>query len=453
MFFNMKFNIVRNSMILIVLALFSIESYAYIHTDKRDSSDLDILSLTLDGAIELALDKNLTLLIAQKEIERVDWSRKENWNSLLPSVSANAQYTNNILKPVFFADFFPGGKMEMGSNNSYAVTGALQVPILSIPLFKSIRLSELELKSTLESARESKIELISQVKSSYYGILMLQESLRVLNDSYSNAQETASNIELMYSNGMASEFDMIRSQVSVKNLLPSLTQAKNSLELAKMQIKILLSLPLETSIELKGSIQDFENELSKREQMDYNLSNNSNIRRLKIQQMVLNKNFELIRSQRLPSLSGFANYQLQMQSEDFNLTHPWSNSFAVGFSIQVPIFNKFSIYNKEKQARVAIMQLEHQRELTELNLATSLKNTLNEMERASVQYESDKEAVRQATRGYEIAKVRYSTGAGTLLELNDSELALTSSRLNLTQAIYDYLKAKSEYDKIRGLEY
>ncbi len=439
---------------ILLFTFFVVETKAISYKVYEDSTNINTLSLTLDRAIELALDKNLTLLIAEKEIERVDWSRKENWNSLLPSVSANAQYTNNILRPVFFADFFPGGKMEMGSKNSYAVTGSLQVPILSIPLFKSIGLSELELKSALESARGSKIELISIVKNSFFGVLMLEESLKVLNDSYGNALETASNIELLYKNGMASEFDMIRSQVAAKNMVPSLTQAKNSLELAKMQFKILLSLPLETNLSLEGSIDEIERDYSLTNiRGGLNLSNNTEIKKMSLQQLILSKNFELIRSQRLPSLSGFANYQLQMQSEDFNLNHPWSNSFAVGFAVQIPIFNKLSIYNREKQTKVAIMQLEYQKELLEMNLSTSLQNTINEMERAIDQISSGKEAVSQALRGYEIAKVRYSTGAGTLLELSDSELALTTSKLNLTQAMYDYLKAKSEYDKILGVDY
>lgn len=411
------------------------------------------LNLTLERAVELALDQNLTVKIADQEIKRVDWLAKENWYALLPAVSAGGQYTNNVLKPVFFSDFFPGGKMEMGSTHSYALTGTLQVPIISMPLFKNIELSEIELKGALESLRNTKIELLAQVKNSFYGILMMEESLKVLEESYNNAKETANNIKKMYENGLSSEYDMIRSDVSVRNITPSIAQARSGLELAKMQLKVLLSLDLETPINLEGDINSYKEQMiATTHTLHPLLEGNSSLRTLDIQLESLNKSFELIRSQRLPSLSGFANYQLQMQNNEFTFNEAWTNSFAVGISLQIPIFNKLSISLKEKQTKVGIQQLQYQRELMENNLAISIRNSQNEMNRAKLQLESDMEAVRQATKGYEIAKVRYQTGAGTLLELNDTEMALTNSKLNLNQTIYDYIIAKTEYDKVLGKE-
>lgn len=411
------------------------------------------LVLTLERAVELAFDQNLTVKIADQEINRVDWLKRENLYALLPAVNGGAQYTNNVLKPVFFSDFFPGGKMEVGSTHSYALSGTLQVPLLSMPLFKNIQLSEIELKAALESLRSTKIELLAQVKNSFYGILMMEESLKVLEESYSNAKETADNIKKMFENGLASEYDMIRSDVSVRNITPSITQARSGLELAKMQLMVLLSLDINTPIELEGEISSYKEQMiATRPALPAMLEGNSSLRALDIKLESLNKSFELVRSQRLPSVAGFANYQVQMQNNDFAFNEAWSNSFAVGLSVQIPIFNKFSISFKEKQTKIGIQQLQYQRELMENNLTISVRNSVNEMNRAKVQLESDMEAVKQAMKGYDIAKVRYTTGAGTLLELSDTEIALTSSKLNLNQTIYNYIKAKTEYDKVLGKE-
>lgn len=411
------------------------------------------LVLTLERAVELAFDQNLTVKIADQEINRVDWLKRENLYALLPAVNGGAQYTNNVLKPVFFSDFFPGGKMEVGSTHSYALSGTLQVPLLSMPLFKNIQLSEIELKAALESLRSTKIELLAQVKNSFYGILMMEESLKVLEESYGNAKETADNIKKMFENGLASEYDMIRSDVSVRNITPSITQARSGLELAKMQLMVLLSLDINTPIELEGEISSYKEQMiATRPALPAMLEGNSSLRALDIKLESLNKSFELVRSQRLPSVAGFANYQVQMQNNDFTFNEAWSNSFAVGLSVQIPIFNKFSISFKEKQTKIGIQQLQYQRELMENNLTISVRNSVNEMNRAKVQLESDMEAVKQAMKGYDIAKVRYTTGAGTLLELSDTEIALTSSKLNLNQTIYNYIKAKTEYDKVLGKE-
>ena len=417
------------------------------------AQNVEPLKLTLDDALQIAMNENLSVKIADEEITRVDWLKKENWYMLLPSITSNAQYTNNVLKPVFFSDMFPGGKVEVGSTHSYAVTGTLQVPLVSMTLFKSIQLSEIEMKAALESARSTKIDMIMQVKNSFYGILMLEESLDVLSQSYKNAKETATNIKNMYDNGLAAEYDMLRSDVAVRNMLPIITQTENGLELAKMQMKVLLSLDIDTPIELMGDISSYQNQIENSTILNsIDLSGNSDIRYLDIQLEKMNKNFEVVRSQRLPSLAGFANYQLQTQSQEFTFNTIWSNSFAVGFAIQVPIFNKFSTSMKEKQIKVGINQLQYQRELLHDSMNLAATNSLNEMTTNKMQMTSDEQAVKLAEKSYEIAKVRYSSGTGTLLELNDAEMALTNSKLNLNQTIYNYIKAKNEYEKVLGQE-
>jgi len=422
-------------------------------TLNAQAESRDTIRLTIERALEIAMSDNLNIKIADAELERVDYLKKENWYMLLPSVNGSAQYTNNILKPVFFSDFFPGGKMEVGSTHSYALGGTLQVPLLSFALYKNIELSELEIKSALESARTTKIDLVAQVKNSFYGIIMLNESLIVLEQSYKNAMESANNIKNMYEKGLASEYDKIRSEVAARNIMPTLTQARNGLELAKMQLKILLSLKMDTPIAAEGSFSIFENEINNFERdLSFTFDMNSSLKSMDIQLEKMNKNFELIHSQRLPMLAGFANYQLQMQSNEFTFNNAWSNSLAMGISLQIPIFNKLSVSMKEKQTQVVIRKMEYQRDLLRENLSLSAQNSINEMTRAKIQLESDKEAARQAKKGYEIAKVRYSTGVGTVLELNDTEVALTRSQLKLNQTLYDFLKAKNELEKVLGTE-
>ena len=60
--------------------------------------------------------------------------------------------------------------------------------------------------------------------------------------------------------------------------------------------------------------------------------------------------------------------------------------------------------------------------------------------------------VEQARKAYSISDTRYRAGAGTILELNSAQLAQTQAQLNYSQAIFDYLTAKAEYDRIVGKE-
>lgn len=438
----------KRKLILAITAL----SFVTVIPIRAQIAPSDTLKLSIEKAMELALSDNLSQKIADLNIERVDYSIKENWYALLPSLNASAQYTNNIMKPVFFSSFFPGGKMEVGSTNSYAVASSLQVPIFSQSLYKNIQLSEIELRATVESARSSKLDLIMQVKNTFYGIVILKQSYLVLQQSYKNAKESAENIKRMYEQGLASEYDKIRTDVAVRNISPALTQANNALEMSKLQLKVLLSLNIETLIDLEGDFLKFENDILNFNESIIDLANNSSMRAMDIQIQKANKTLELINSQRLPVVVGTMNYSLQMQSDEFKFQNQWSNSLSAGIALQIPIFNKLSVNMKEKQAKVGLKQLEFQKILTKENLSLAARNSLNEMKRAKDQLESDKEAVEQAQKGYEIAKVRYSTGVGTVLELNDTEVALTTSRLNLNQTIYNFLKARNEFEKVIGKE-
>ncbi|MDD3273903.1 MAG: TolC family protein, partial [Bacteroidales bacterium] len=332
-------------------------------TALRAADSADTLRLTVEEALEVALSENLNIKIAGAELERVDYLKQENWYALLPSVGASGQYSNNIMKPVFFSDFFPGGKMEVGSKHSYTISGTAQLPLFSMALYKNIQMTELEIKAALESARTTKLDLIQQVKNGFYGIVMMKESLEVLEQSYTNAMESADNIRKMYEQGLASEYDKIRSEVAARNISPTLTQARNGLELAKLQLKVLLSLPLSQEIDVVGDFEQFSGVMLNYSAGFHDVEENSSLKSLDIQLEKLNKSYELIRSQRLPVLAGFANYQMQMQNEQFNFDKPWANSFAVGLSLQIPIFNKLSISLKEKQTKVGIRQLEFQRKL------------------------------------------------------------------------------------------
>ena len=68
------------------------------------------------------------------------------------------------------------------------------------------------------------------------------------------------------------------------------------------------------------------------------------------------------------------------------------------------------------------------------------------------QVESNSEAVKQAEKAVMIAGKRYEVGRGTILELNQSEIALTQAELTYVQSIYDYLTNKADLDYTLGRE-
>ena len=128
----------------------------------------------------------------------------------------------------------------------------------------------------------------------------------------------------------------------------------------------------------------------------------------------------------------------------------WNPYSMIGVTLSIPIFTGGNKFYKIKQTRNSIEQLNLQREDTERNLQLAIKQYMDNMNTCIKRFSASQKGVEQAERGYLIAQKRYDTGAGTLLELNDSELALTQARLNFNQSIYDYIVAKSDLEKVLG---
>ena len=155
----------------------------------------------------------------------------------------------------------------------------------------------------------------------------------------------------------------------------------------------------------------------------------------------------------IPTLSFSLNYQYQsLYNSSFNIfRYDWAPSSSFVFTLNIPIF-KASNWTKLKSNRIQIMQLEDNRLNTERQLSMAVESYTNNMLASIKQVESNKEAVKQADKARLISSKRYDVGKGTILELNQSEVALTQAKLTYNQSIYDYLTNKADLDYTLGRE-
>ena len=428
-------------------------------TYAQEAESSQTLELDLETALTIAHDNNPTIKIAELEIERVDYAKRETLGNLLPSLSASGQYTNNIMKSVMFMpesfSAMMGGQkyMEIGYKNSYTATVSAALPLVNFSLWEQIKSKQNEIDIIIEKSRASKLDMTKQVKDAYFAVLLAKNSLNVLERSINNAKETLKTTKASYEQGVVSEYDYIRAQVQVNNLNPTYISAKNGLDLAILQLKMILSLPTEQEISLKENLEDFSEKVTEINLNESTAENNSDLRQLDLNIVSLQNSLRLVNSQHLPSLSAFGQYSYLTQAEDYNFAdYNWVGSAAVGLQLNIPIFNGRTVVNKAKQIKISLQELQLQKEYLKEGIDLQIQAAINNMKAAKEQLEANKDAIKQAERGYEIAKVRYQTGAGTILELNDSELSMTQANLTYQQSLYDYLIAQTNLEKVLGKE-
>lgn len=414
----------------------------------------DVLNLTLEQALEIALSENPTIKIADQEIEIKRYAKQGTYASLYPQIDATAQYQRVIEKQTMSMDF--GGQtqsIKVGSDNSFNGGLTASMPIVNAQLWTSLKVSALDVELAVEKARSSRLDMVEQVTKAYYSVLLAKESYNVYKRVYDNAVENNKNVKKKYDVGSVSEYDLITSNVSVQNAIPNLFEAENSITLTLWQLKALLGLDLARNIDVVGSLMDYEQTMNYGYELSQlNLEDNSTMKQLDLQTEQLQKALRLTKMANVPTLSVNAAYLYTALGNDgkFFVRDAWNPYSYAGVQLNIPIFAGNAKRAATRQARLNLSNIKLQRENTERQLQVSIVQYVNSMDTSIKQFHSSNATVAQAQRGYDIAVKRYEVGSGTLVEIDNSQLALTQAELSRNQSVYNFLTSKVSLDKILG---
>lgn len=422
----------------------------------------ETIQLSLDSAIEIALSDNPTIKVANLEIERYDYVRKQTISTLYPQIDASAQYSLAVRRQEMTEGFSFGGK------NTFNVAGTLSLPLFVPSVYRQMKMNRTQMESAVESARANRIDLVASIRSAYYNVLLAEQSLVVLKEAIETTQQVVDNTRNLYENGLAAEYDYITAQVQLSNLKPQVLQAENAIEITKLQLKMYLSIPENVNIEVEGSLDGFREKVLLGEDYSMDISQNTSLRTLDIQRELLEHQEKLIQTTRMPTVAAFGQISYIGQErvdlsglmggapratqsvEQSKLW--WQYPISVGAQISIPIFAGFKKTNQLREVRNQMEQLDIQREYAEQGIRLQVEQSINTLLTARETMLSNELTVEQAQRAYDIALARYNAGAGTILELNSSQLSLTQAQLSYSQSIYDYLSAYAQYEKALGVE-
>jgi len=411
------------------------------------------LTLSREQCVEIALRDNPTVIVADMEVKKVDYAKKEVIASLFPSIDFSASYQRSIeLQTIRMNMGGESQSLKMGSDNTWNMGFSASMPLISPTLWKSISISKTQILANLESARASRLDLINNVNKAYYALLLAIASHEVVKESYDIAVMNAEIYEKQFKAGTASEYDVLRSSVQVKNIEPELLQADIAIKQCKLQLKVLMGISTDADIVPNATLADYQSDMySYPAGADTSIEGNTSLRSLDIQKKILDKNIDLKKFAWIPTLGAQFNLSWlslsngsPFKNQQFN---PYSN---VGLSLSVPIFSGGSKYYGLKQAQVQRKELDIQREdlVNALNMQVDL--AIDNINREARQIATSEDGVRQAKKAYEIMRKSFDIGAASYLDLRDSELANTSAQLSYLQAIYNYLVSTSELDMLLG---
>ncbi len=416
----------------------------------------DTLHLTLNDALKIALSENRTLKIADMEVIKKGYARKGTYASLFPQIDFSTNYQRTIKKQVLVMG---DQSITIGTDNTWSTGFSASMPLVNVPLWKSVQITGQDVELAVEKARGSKIDLIEQVKQSFFAVLLAKDSYEVYKENFLTAIENLKVVKDKYDAGKTSRYDLLTAEVAVRNAEPNMYSAQGNIVVTLWQLKAVLGLDLNNEIVCDGNLKDYENELVRLaesnlvlEEDDLSLTKNSTLKQLEIQDAQLHKTYQSQLAKYYPTLSGTISYNWNAMTNTFKFNQfNWTPYSVAGISLNIPIFSGGQRYYALKQTKVQREQMALQIEEARKNLEVSITQSLSNLETSTKQYEAARKSIESAEQGNTIAQKRYEIGSGTLLEMQNSQLALMQSRLNLNSSIYNYLITKSSLDKILGI--
>lgn len=432
------------------------------------------VSLSLDDCLRVALSDNPTVRVADMEITRTDYSKIETISQLLPQVSFTGTYSRTLAKQVMYMnmDGFGGadsdtdadgsapasrasgggGGIKVGLDNSYQVGFSASLPLIAPQLWASLKLSDNQILQAVEKARESKLELVNQVKNAYYTLLLAKDSKKVIQESYDMAALTHEIYTKQHAAGAASDYDVLRTSVAMKNVEPDLMQADIAIKQARLQLLLLMGADAATRFDVADNLRNYEKTMYNDVlAINPDYSSNSSLVLNRLQSEQLDQALKAERASLYPSLSASFNYMWSSMSNGTPFKNfRWTPFSSAGLTLNVPIFTGGSRYSRIKQAKIQKEQMGWQRENLERSVAMQVDLALDNIKVNVEQIASCSESVGQAERAHDIMEKSFGIGAASYLDLRDYELALTQSRLAYYQAIYNYLVAGADLELLLG---
>ena len=465
---------------------------------QAESSETPVI-ITLEQALEIALSENVSVKVADMEIERTGYAKKGTYAALFPQIDASAAYQRTIKKQVMYMDFdmsslggllgggagqggegtelpdgtdipdtgtgagtedsgssSSGGGMEVGRWNTYSAGVTAAMPLVNAQLWQSLKLSALDVELAVEKARSSRLETVTQVKNAYFATLLAKEAFNVYKEVYENAVSNYDETKKKFDAEKVSELELLRAKTTVANAIPNVYNAESSIVLALWQLKAILGVDLDMNLDIAGSLEDYAGQMlyDIHQHDSVSLDYNTTMKQLAIQSEMLAETVKLQKFANIPSLALAFNFSLNAMTNDFKFsTYRWTPYSYVGLSLNIPIFAGGKRYQQIRQAQNQHQQVLLQKDNTERQLKIAIRQSLTTMETNMKSYYSAQDAVAMAAKGYSIAEKAYQVGRSTLIELNDAQLALTQARLAEYQAIYNFVVAKSQLEQTLGQDF
>lgn len=406
-------------------------------------------ALTLEEALTLAVPASPGLELAKAAVVRARGEQYRAKSEWFPQLNASLSYSR-LLRSQFEGFSFGGGSDSTGSGSGdSSSTNALPFGrqntynlglSLSQNLFAGGRVAG---QSQAAAAgrrtadlgmRTAEAQLTLDVVQAYYGAIAADYQVLIAEGALAQAESTLKQTEQRRAVGSQPEFDVLRARVARDNQRTSAITRRADREIAYVQLKQFLNLPVDAPLTLSTTLVDttfaHTPTLARLVQKQVDTSMEARLAVQQADEAVVAQEglLKAARSQQFPQLvltSQYGNVGYPSSLDPFSPTY--FTNWNLGFGLQFPIFTGGRIKGDKLAAEAGVYEARARRLQAERGARVETRSAFASLEAAEAAWAASDGTVREAQRAYEIADLRFREGLSTQTELLDARLALQTA--------------------------
>ncbi len=397
---------------------------------------------TLSDCIEISLERSPAVLSAEQELRRANGVLWETWSGIV-SVDVSAEYIRREEAET---------TSTLSSLRGRGFTTALEGSLI---IFSGGRVINGILSAYLERdlARTQYLRAVNDtvlgVISSFDQVLLDRELIKVNKEQVDFLTQTYDNTKSKYDTGMASWYELLRTQVDLTNAEPALLEAEDSLAGDTDNLKKILGIDVDKEFAVEGELVYRDVSFNLDDCLAKASLDNPGILIASIQEEIARKQVQSTIGEYFPTVSLFGTYTNTSDQPNVSFNNDeWD--FLAGVTATMPITDLVGISARLKQARALLEEAKISLKDTENGTRAQVKKAYKDFVRSKKVVESQKQNIVLAKEGVDIAVIQYDNGINTYLDLINARLALTQANLNYINAVYDYLDAVARLENLMG---
>jgi len=393
-------------------------------------------SWSLSQAIEYAQGHNPGVAVLESQVNEIEQAKNEVFSGFLPQLTLQGGYTYINNAPSMSLPIPGTQPFHLVYNDNYQIQASLnQVLFTSGQLYYGNRAMSRQVKATRLSAEAVRLKLARGVAEAYLGVLLAQDVLKARQESLQTAQAHLAQVQRRLDAGTASRFELLRSQVEVDNLVPTVSEAANTVELARTRLAQAMGLTGQEDLKLSDSLETTVREINGAEYLERAQKERPELLALAEARQAATDQSLSKRGAMLPSVMAFGTYAYQKPYVTLN---DWEKNWTLGVGAKLTLFDGLKTYSSYQGARAKVQTLNNTLAQTRDDIYTEAKNALLSIKEAATRVQTTGANVTRAQEVVKIADESYIAGATTSLEVIDAELAATNARIAHLKALYDY---------------